>query len=158
MSTKTRQELFLELIKAIRDNQSANQKLDFAFCKTLGINQTDGRCFDVLDHHGPMTAGHLAAAVGLTSGAVTAVIDRLAAKGFAERLDDPTDRRRVLVGITEAGSQRAAQYYGPMAQRGAEEFKSLSAAEVELLIDFHRRSTIIQNETADAALQQVTDS
>ncbi len=155
MARKTKQQLFLDLTKAIRDNQTANQKLDHAVVKSLGINQTDGRCFDILDHHGPMSAGDLAAAAGLTSGAVTQVIDRLEERGFVERSDDPEDRRRVLAGITDEGRRVAHEHYAPLARRAAEEFGRLSRADLELLIDFHRRSTALQDETADAILARV---
>ncbi|MBN8867403.1 MAG: MarR family transcriptional regulator [Solirubrobacterales bacterium] len=151
---KTKQQLFLELTKAIRDNQAANQKLDHAVVKALGINATDGRCFDILDHHGPMPAGELAAAAGLTSGAVTQVIDRLEQKGYAERLADPEDRRRVLVAITERGREAAHGFYGPMAARAMAELSDLSKADLELLADFHRRTTAIQAEAADEILRR----
>jgi len=146
---KSKDELFIELTKSIRDNQAANQKLDDAVCRALDINRTDGRCFDILDHHGPMSAGSLAAAAGLTSGAVTAVIDRLEEKGFAERQSDPADRRRVLAGITDKGREEARRFYNPMAEKATEEFKDLTVADLELLIDFHRRVGWIQDEAAN---------
>lgn len=155
MAEKTKMDLFLDLAQAIRDSQSANQKLDAAVVKSLGINQTDGRCFDILDHHGPMPAGRLAAAAGLTTGAVTQVIDRLESKGFAERVADPDDRRRVLVGVTEEGSARARSHYAPLAEKAQRELVFLTRAELELLIDFHRRTTALQDERAEEILESL---
>jgi DNA-binding MarR family transcriptional regulator len=156
MARKTKEQLFLELTKAIRDNQTANQKLDHVVVKALGINQTDGRCFDILDHHGPMSAGDLAVAAGLTTGAVTQVIDRLQSKGYAERLADPVDRRRVFVGITEAGRKAAHGFYMPMAERAATEFQYLTRGDMELLIEFNHRATKLQNETAEQILRKLS--
>lgn len=155
MAEKTKMELFLELTKAIRDSQSANQKLDAAVFKSLGINQTDGRCLDVIDHHGPLPAGELATAAGLTTGAVTQVIDRLEAKGFVERTPDPEDRRRVLVGVTEKGRSRAHAHYSPLAEKAQRELLFMTRADLELLIDFHHRTTALQDERADEILESL---
>ena len=56
-----------------------------------------------LRNHGPITSGQLASSLGVTLPTVTSVIDRLGARGFAERRDDPTDRRRVIVALTPEG-------------------------------------------------------
>src|SRR5436309_381087 len=56
-----------------------------------------------LRNRGPITSGQLASSLSVTLPTVTSVIDRLAARGFAERRDDPTDRRRVIVALTPEG-------------------------------------------------------
>jgi len=63
----------------------------------LGLNRTDVIVLSLLGLRGPQTAGQLAEATGLTTGAVTGVIDRLERAGFARRAPDPGDRRRVIV-------------------------------------------------------------
>ena len=73
----------------------------------IGVNQTDLICLNTLFRDGPMSAGALASAVGLTSGATTTAIDRLERAGYAHRRSDPTDRRRVLIEASEEGAQRA---------------------------------------------------
>ena len=64
--------------------------------RCLGVSATDRKCLDLLTR-GPVTAGELARFTGLTTGAVTGIIDRLVRAGYAERISDPQDRRRVLV-------------------------------------------------------------
>jgi predicted transcriptional regulator len=64
--------------------------------RCLGVSATDRKCLDLLSR-GPVTAGELARFTGLTTGAVTGIIDRLVEAGYAERIRDPDDRRRVLV-------------------------------------------------------------
>jgi predicted transcriptional regulator len=64
--------------------------------RCLGVSATDRKCLDLLSR-GPVTAGELARFTGLTTGAVTGIIDRLVKAGYAERISDPEDRRRVLV-------------------------------------------------------------
>lgn len=56
-----------------------------------------------LRSRGPMTSGHLAAALGVTLPTVTSVIDRLVRHGLVERRDDPADRRRVIVALAPEG-------------------------------------------------------
>src|SRR5919108_5247150 len=79
---------------AIRAYQTSNDNWDQAMSDQFGINRTDARCIDLIDQAGGMTAGELARAAGLTTGAVTAVIDRLERAGVARRVADPSDRRR----------------------------------------------------------------
>jgi len=64
--------------------------------RCLGVSATDRKCLDLLSR-GAATAGELARFTGLTTGAVTGIIDRLVKAGYAERVSDPDDRRRVLV-------------------------------------------------------------
>lgn len=71
-----------------------------------GINSTDLESLDLLRRYGPMTAGRLAALTGLTTGAITGVIDRLERRGFASRQPDPADRRRVVVAADIARAER----------------------------------------------------
>ena len=101
------------------------------------INRTDGRCLDVIDREGPVSAGRLAEASGLTTAAVTAVIDRLEKAGYARRLTDPDDRRRVLVELTPRMRERAAVIWGPFAVF-REVLKRYTVEELELLRDFPR--------------------
>ena len=60
-----------------------------AIADRLGLNVTDHKCIDLLLMKGPLTAGELAGMTGLTTGAITAVIDRLEKAGFVRREDDP---------------------------------------------------------------------
>jgi len=68
-----------------------------AIAAAAGLHATDYECLDVLDWTGPITAGELARRVGLTSGAITGVLDRLERANWVRRTSDPKDRRRVVV-------------------------------------------------------------
>src|SRR5262249_21535723 len=63
----------------------------------LKINITDLQCLAVVVSGGPMPAGQIAEAAGLTTGAITGVLDRLEKAGLVQRESDPADRRRVIV-------------------------------------------------------------
>jgi DNA-binding MarR family transcriptional regulator len=102
------QELGLE----IRRHQNAQDLFDEAACAHLGINRSDGRALDILDQHGRLTAGRLAAESGLSSGAITTLLDRLERAGYVRRLRDEGDRRRVLVELTDLAHERASEIWG----------------------------------------------
>ena len=78
--------------------------------RRLGISGTERKLLDVLDRLGPSTAGALAAHTGLTTGAITGVVDRLVRAGYAQREPNPRDRRSVIVSRT---ASPAAQRLGP---------------------------------------------
>ena len=137
MSRQSKDELIAELTFEVRAAQSAVDQMDAAAASALGINRTDGRCLDVIDREGPVAAGRLAEASGLTTAAVTAVIDRLEKAGYARRVGDPNDRRRVLVELTPLMRERARVIRGPFAMFG-EVLGKYTIEQLELLRDFHR--------------------
>jgi DNA-binding MarR family transcriptional regulator len=152
MKKKTKQDLVHDLVEATRANQVATDKMDDAGSQALGVNRTDGRCLDVIQQRGRISAGELADRAGLTSGSVTAVIDRLEAKGYVRRVADPEDRRRVLVELTDLMEHRAWELWGPLAQRGIPQLERLSVSEIELLIRYMHFATEL-NETRAAEIR-----
>jgi DNA-binding MarR family transcriptional regulator len=68
-----------------------------AIAERAGVHQTDFEALDVLDWTGPIAAGELAKRVGVTSGAITGVVDRLERDGWVRRVRDADDRRKVIV-------------------------------------------------------------
>jgi DNA-binding MarR family transcriptional regulator len=93
---------------ALSAHQVASDIFDDAIANFLGVNRTDARCLDLVGREGRITAGRLAESSGLTTGAVTIVIDRLSSAGYVRRVRDPDDRRKVYVEMTpELGDIRA---------------------------------------------------
>jgi DNA-binding MarR family transcriptional regulator len=137
MSSRKR-ELFGQLIDEVRRSQLATDRFDQAVADALGLNRTDMRCTDVLDREGRVTAGRLAEATGLTSGAITSVIDRLERAGFARRVNDPADRRRVLVELTPETRERGRSFYVGHAEMAERLYKRYSEDELKLLLGFVR--------------------
>lgn len=96
---------------------AATVSFNNAVAELAGLNRTDYECMDVLDAEGPCTAGRLAEATGLTTGAITGVVDRLEAAGLARRSRDPDDRRRVIVELSGASAladEMMAEAFGPL--------------------------------------------
>jgi len=140
VSRRTRAELETLGVEAIRGWQTDQDLFDEAAAEWAGINRTDARCLDILDRKGPMSAGQLAAEVRLTSGAVTAVLDRLEAIGFVRRVRDDVDRRRVMVETTPELMRRSAPVYGPLVEEGSREMATYSLDELEVILDFLERN------------------
>lgn len=104
-----------DLITESRINQNAADTMDAAVAAFLGVNRTDVLCLDILARLGTVSAGRLAEESRLTSGAMTAVLDRLEKAGYVQRVDDPVDRRRVLVETTDRFRELAEHAWGPIA-------------------------------------------
>jgi DNA-binding MarR family transcriptional regulator len=146
MSRQSRKEILGDRLgDLVRESQRGTDITDDLLCQLLGINRTDSRCLDILDQRGQMTAGALAQESGLSTGAITAVIDRLEKVGYAHRVTDPGDRRRVLVELTDKA--RAAGYElmaGPMIDAGQTLLGRYSERDLELMIDFMEQGAEIR--------------
>ncbi|WP_086857224.1 MarR family winged helix-turn-helix transcriptional regulator [Amycolatopsis lexingtonensis] len=78
----------------------------------MGLSGTDHKTFDlVIQSGGPLTAGRIAELTGLSTGAVTGVIDRLEKVGLVRRVRDPEDRRKVLVAVVPGAEERFAPLF-----------------------------------------------
>jgi DNA-binding MarR family transcriptional regulator len=138
--SRDKRQLFDELIDEVRRSQQATDRFDQAVADAVGLNRTDMSCIDVLDREGPLTAGRLAEATGLTSGAMTTALDRLERAGYARRVRSESDRRRVLVEITDRARRDMGAFYGEHAALGARLYDRYTAADLELLLEFVRTS------------------
>lgn len=69
----------------------------------LGLCQSDFGVMEALLHKGPMPVKALGEKVLLTSGSMTAAVDRLEKRGWVERGNDPEDRRLRIVRLTAEG-------------------------------------------------------
>lgn len=156
LSREQRLEAIWQLVNSLRAAQTASDMMDEAFCDFLGINRTDGRCIDVIDRRGELTAGELAKEVGLTTGAVTAMVDRLEVAGLVQRKNDPADRRKVLIQLTGDAKQLAADIYGQMAQATAPLIDDLSDSDLLTLISFFDTSRRVNLELAQTVRERVT--
>jgi DNA-binding MarR family transcriptional regulator len=121
------------LTGSLRGYQVALDEFDEAVARCLGVNRTDLRCLDLLSSHQPMTAGALARAAGLSSGAITFVLDRLEQAGFVRRHRDPRDRRKVVIELVAEAHRRAFMLYWPLVAEMRAEAKGFSASDLEAI-------------------------
>jgi DNA-binding MarR family transcriptional regulator len=149
MSRESRNEIFRSLGSEVRAQQNAVELIDEAAYELLRVNRTDGRCLDIIDQHERITAGDLAKASGLSTGAVTAVLDRLERAGHIHRVRDDQDRRRVYVEVTRETLKQMHELYAPLAARSQQRMAGYSLEELALLRDWVRMGTEITIEHAE---------
>lgn len=154
----TREQLLKALGDAVRASQRATDQVDEAVAQLLGINRTDAKFLDLLEQHGRMSAGELARECRLTTGAVTAAIDRLERAGYARRVSDAGDRRRVLVEPTERTRTLSWEMFGPIAEAGGELLERYSDQELALLIEFHELGRELQERQAATLRARAADA
>ena len=116
----------------------AGDQLDEAVALQFGLNRTDLRCLGILYRRGRVTAGELAEESGLTPGAITTVLDRLERGGYANRVPDPGDRRRVLVVSTVATREIGARIQGEVELATRQLLEGREAAELTVIRDYLR--------------------
>lgn len=139
-SQEGRQALVNQLMLAMRRASAAGALHGQAIARRIGVNSTDLECLDLIFMNGPSTAGEIARRTGLTSGAVTGLIDRLERLGLVERTDDPKDRRKVLVRAREDKIAPIAALFSPMEKGMLALLEGYSREEMKIFLDFFARA------------------
>jgi DNA-binding MarR family transcriptional regulator len=139
--SRKRAELLASLNEEFRQLSTATVWFHQAIADRLGMNVTDHKCLDILLWTGPITAGELAERTGLTTGAITGVIDRLEKAGFARRAKDPGDRRRVMIEPIQKQIESAIYpLFESMAAASRELCECYSTDELAVMRDFTTRA------------------
>ena len=112
-----------------------------AVANLVGVSITDMKCLDYVDRGGDVTAGDLARLTGLTTGAITAAIDRLEKAGLARRERSETDRRKVFIRTTQSpASERVAPIFDALGKAAQQLTARYTTRELETIKDFCERS------------------
>lgn len=123
-----------------------------AIAERLGLTVSDHRCLELVDRwsaEGPVTAGKLAELTGLTTGAITGVIDRLERAGFVRREKGTEDRRQVQIKQVAERHAEVSSLFDPMAVSFRELCAEHSAQELETVWEFMRRICVIYRHETD---------
>ena len=106
-----------------------------------GLHPTDTRALELLDAAAErdLTVGALGAQLGLSSPAVTALVDRLERADLVQRVRDAGDRRRVLVRLTDTARRYRAESLRPVGERLQRAAADLDPAELATVSRFLRR-------------------
>jgi DNA-binding MarR family transcriptional regulator len=141
-----RAELLDDMQRAGRQLSAATIMFHQAIADRLGLNPTDHKCLDLLALKGLMTAGELADLTGLTTGAITGVVDRLEAAGYVRREDDPNDRRRVILRVIPKGYREIGRLFESLSNAVADLGGHYSDRELATILDFMSRSSQMLHE------------
>jgi DNA-binding MarR family transcriptional regulator len=149
----TKKQRIAVLISEFRTSSNLDRAFDNRAAEALGVNLTDLHCLNIVENSGGITAGALAAEAGLTTGAVTGVVDRLERAGYARRAPDPADRRRVKVEVTDRFYGRAREIWAPVAADWqAVLARRFAVAELDLITEFLR----VSNEVTRRHLERIS--
>jgi DNA-binding MarR family transcriptional regulator len=135
---ESREDILAEVAEELRLSGVTNDIGDQVTADHLGLNRTDTRCLDIIERLDGVSAGRLAAEAGLSTGAVTTVLDRLERAGYARRVPDPGDRRRVLVELTPGARQLLRDLFAPLVEGTVRQLEGYTTEEVSLVRDFLR--------------------
>lgn len=146
---KTRQELLKRLgLELGREISAETIFFHEVVAHKLGLNATDTRCLDLISRAGAsaVTAGDLGRATGLTTGAVTGILDRLEAAGLVERVRDSSDRRRVFVRPRPEAVSRLGKLYEGVGAAMMELASGYKTKELELISSFLEQNLVVLRE------------
>ena len=136
MSTLSKKELVRQGIIAVREYNFSNILFRHAIVEKLGVNITDWECLGLLLQKGVATPTELSNHTGLTSGATTAMLDRLERSGIIERRRNPEDRRGTLIVIVKEKAAELATLFTSAIEAQDQLLSSYSEKELEFLSDF----------------------
>ncbi len=137
-SQRSRLELVQQLRSEITGYLGAATQFDERVAKRLKLSRTDLRCLDLIVRLGPITAGRLAEETGLTTGAVTFMLDRLEEAGMVTRRRDTEDRRRVWVEPVPSARERLQGLQKPVTEEMREVAQRFKTDELAAVRDFMR--------------------
>jgi DNA-binding MarR family transcriptional regulator len=141
LSAAPTEELIARVGNQVRRMGAQSVLTSLAVAGRFGLHTTDLECLDLIYLRGPISAGELAKATGLTSGAMTALIDRLEQAGYVERAADDADRRRRLVQIKAEAIKPIQAVYAPIQERMFTLWSSYDPRNLEVIADFIAKST-----------------
>ena len=141
MTKSTKTELKKRTLMAVREYGIHLTLFRNAMSEWAGLNVTDMECLRLLFLKGIATPSELARQTGLTSGATTAMLDRLEKAGLIERRPNPEDRRGTLIVPAESSAKRAASWFESARKAQDELVSSYSESELEIIADAFERFT-----------------
>jgi DNA-binding MarR family transcriptional regulator len=139
MANTTKNELKKRALMAVRDYGVNLTQFRNAMSEWAGLNVTDMECLRLLFLKGVATPSELSRFTGLTSGATTAMLDRLERAGLIERRPNPNDRRGTLIAPAPSSGEKAAAWFESARIAQEELISSYSESELSVIADAFER-------------------
>jgi DNA-binding MarR family transcriptional regulator len=152
---KSKKELIEELNQTIQRTGTLTVLHTNAVADKIGLSATEFESMDIISRNQPISAGRLATECGLTTGAITGIIDRLERAGLVRRVNDPKDRRRVLLDPIDdfEKNKKICELYRPMSEMFNTLAQECTSEQLRFLIDIHTKM-IDMTEKSIAQLRQ----
>jgi len=133
---KARAALMEELEHAVRKSSALGVIFGQTVANRVGVSSSDLECLDFLNIEGRVTAGRLAELTGLTTGAITGVVDRMEKAELVRRERDESDRRKVFIAIVPEALAKIGRFYEPLQKAVTRDWEGYTDTELKLLLRF----------------------
>jgi DNA-binding MarR family transcriptional regulator len=141
-----KRDLVVQVIRGAREYSIGTVLFHQAVGQILDLNVTDMKCLDMMTLKGSASPSELAEHTGLSTGATTAVIDRLEKAKLVERHTDPKDRRGLSLMLTKEAMQKLPPLFESLASAMEMLVSSYSKGELEVLADFFSKVALLWKE------------
>jgi DNA-binding MarR family transcriptional regulator len=149
-TTSNRAATVAALDRELRETSAQSVLFSQAVAERVGMPATDLESLDLLARNGPLTAGRLAELTGLSTGAITGLVDRLERRGYARREPHPSDRRSVIVRpLLERAERDLGPAYAAIHQAMADLFSRYNDEELAVILEFLTRAAGITSQQID---------
>jgi DNA-binding MarR family transcriptional regulator len=153
-----RKQILDDLARVGREHSDATVLFHSHIAERMGLHPTDYKALGLLERLGPMSAGDLGRHAGLATASVTNLIDRLEGKGYARRIRDTDDRRRVLVEVVRDRLGAGAELFGSTRRSLARLYEGYSDRDLTVIADFlGRNAERLREETRKLSQQADPD-
>ena len=143
-----------ETYAGLRALSTEIDRLDQAAADRFGVNRTDMRALDILGANGPLAPSSLAQRLGITTGGLTSVLDRLERAGYVQRRGDPSDRRRQVVEPTAATAAREREVFQGLIEVTTRFLDSYTDEQLRVIHDFLTRMGQLTSEYVETLTRQ----
>ena len=146
MKTLSKRDLATRVIQGARQYSIGTVLFHQAVGQLLGVNVTDMKCLDIMTLKGSASPSELAEHTGLSTGATTAMLDRLENAKLIERRPHPTDRRATLVVLSQEAMRKLPAMFESLAKAMETLVLGYSEKELKVLVDFFAKVDVLWKE------------
>ncbi|WP_338448123.1 MarR family transcriptional regulator [Niallia oryzisoli] len=133
---KIKADLLDDINQQLRKFSTRNVLFQQNIAQSMGLVHTDLKTADILNETGPLTAGEISQITGLSTGSVTALLDRLEHAGFIKREKDPNDRRKVIIVPIKEQQDLIKARYSSISKTTKEYCQRYDEKELKLILQF----------------------
>jgi DNA-binding MarR family transcriptional regulator len=143
LKTLSKRDLATRVIHGAREYSIGTVLFHQAVGQLLGVNVTDMKCLDIMTLKGSASPSELAEHTGLSTGATTAMLDRLENAKLIERRPHPTDRRVTLVVLSQEAMRKLPAMFESLAKAMETLVLGYSEKELKVLVDFFAKVDVL---------------
>lgn len=159
MSKKQDEGIIQQFSSVSRQYSDASIFMHEAIARKAGLTGSDHKYLGLILQHKELTAGALAKLTGLTTGAVTGLIDRLEKKKLLKRQFTKNDRRKVIIIPNEENSMKLLQpFFHELKEKTSDLLASFSLAEIQAVERYFKEATEIMKQVTDNLNNTQNDS